>query len=167
MNWLEDPLSSALSFIVGVHSGEEGSNVQMESSNDFYTHSLRIQKEGGSAPCVLTPPPGPPTPLLPVISLPLKNTVLPVRACLSIWLERFRGSQKEDERGPLSIQSSLPPPPPLPFPVPQNKKRRGKIGRNSSLRLHVMCTISHVCLIAVNEANQMKCFIIPHCFPFL
>ncbi len=34
------------------------------------------------------------------------NTVSLVRACLSIWLERFRGSQNEDERGPLSIQSS-------------------------------------------------------------
>jgi hypothetical protein len=30
-----------------------------------------------------------------------------VQACLSIWLERFRGSQKEDEFGPLSIQFSL------------------------------------------------------------
>ncbi len=33
-----------------------------------------------------------------VISLLLNNTVSPVRACLSIRLERFRGSQKEDER---------------------------------------------------------------------
>ncbi len=40
--------------------------------------------------------------LLPVISLLLTNTVSPVRACLSTWLERFRGNQKEDERGPLS-----------------------------------------------------------------
>ncbi len=30
------------------------------------------------------------------------NTVSPVRACLSIWLDRFCGGQKEDERGPLS-----------------------------------------------------------------
>ncbi len=45
--------------------------------------------------------------LLPVISLLLTNTVSLVRACLSIWLERFRGSQKEDERVPLSIKSSL------------------------------------------------------------
>jgi hypothetical protein len=37
--------------------------------------------------------------LLPVISLLLTNTVLPVRACQSIWLERFHGSEKEDERG--------------------------------------------------------------------
>jgi hypothetical protein len=37
--------------------------------------------------------------LLSVISLNLTNTVSPVRACLSKWLERFRGSQKEDERG--------------------------------------------------------------------
>ncbi len=28
----------------------------------------------------------------------LTNTVSPIRACLSIWLERLRGSQKEDER---------------------------------------------------------------------
>ncbi len=45
--------------------------------------------------------------LLPVISLLLNNTVLPVRTCLSIWWERFCGTQKEDDRGPLSIQSSL------------------------------------------------------------
>ncbi len=44
---------------------------------------------------------------LPVISLLLSNTVSPVRACLIIWWERFRGAQKEDGRGPLSIQSSL------------------------------------------------------------
>ncbi len=45
--------------------------------------------------------------LLPVISRVLANTVPAVQACISIWLERFRGSPKEDERGPLSIQSSL------------------------------------------------------------
>ncbi len=37
----------------------------------------------------------------------LTNTVSPLRACLSIWWERFRDSQKEYDRGPLSIQSSL------------------------------------------------------------
>ncbi len=31
------------------------------------------------------------------------NTISQMRACLSIGLERFRGSQTEDERGPLSI----------------------------------------------------------------
>ncbi len=36
------------------------------------------------------------------------NTVSPVRACLSIWKERFHGTQKEDDRGPQSIQSSVP-----------------------------------------------------------
>jgi hypothetical protein len=52
--------------------------------------------------------------VLPVISLLLANTVSPVRACLIIWWERFRGTQKADDRGPLSIPSSLchPPPPP-------------------------------------------------------
>ncbi len=53
--------------------------------------------------------------LLHVTSLLLTNTVSPVRTCPmpnaphcpSIWLERFCGSQREDERGPLSIQSSL------------------------------------------------------------
>jgi hypothetical protein len=35
----------------------------------------------------------------------LNYTVSPVRACLSKWLERFRKTQKEDDRGPLSIQS--------------------------------------------------------------
>jgi hypothetical protein len=43
--------------------------------------------------------------LLYVISLLLTNTVSPVRACLIIWWERFRGTQKEDDRWPLSIQS--------------------------------------------------------------
>ncbi len=33
----------------------------------------------------------------PVISLLLTNTVSWVRDCVSIWLERFRGSQKEDQ----------------------------------------------------------------------
>ncbi len=45
--------------------------------------------------------------VLPVISLLLTNTVSPVRACKIIWWERFRGTQKEDDCGPLSIQSSL------------------------------------------------------------
>ncbi len=45
--------------------------------------------------------------VLPVISLLLTNNVLPVRACLIISWERFRRTQKEDERGPLRIQSSL------------------------------------------------------------
>ncbi len=45
--------------------------------------------------------------LLPVICLHLTNTVSPKRACLSIWLERFRGSQKEDKHEPLSIHFSL------------------------------------------------------------
>jgi hypothetical protein len=37
----------------------------------------------------------------------LINSVSRVRACLSIWLERFRGNQKEDERGPLVFNSSM------------------------------------------------------------
>ncbi len=43
------------------------------------------------------------------ISLLLTNTVSSVRACLSIWYERFRGNQKNQtiEPGPRSIQSSL------------------------------------------------------------
>ncbi len=45
--------------------------------------------------------------LLPVISLLLTNTVSPVKACLSILWKWFRGTQKEDDRGPLIIQSSL------------------------------------------------------------
>ncbi len=44
--------------------------------------------------------------LLTVISLLLTKTV--PRACLSIELERFCGNQKEDERGPRSITSSMP-----------------------------------------------------------
>ncbi len=38
-----------------------------------------------------------------VFSLFLTIFVSPAWACLSIWLERFRESQKEDKRGPLSI----------------------------------------------------------------
>ncbi len=44
---------------------------------------------------------------LPVISLLLTNNVTLVRAWLSIWLERFRGSPKRSRLWPLSIQSSL------------------------------------------------------------
>ncbi len=36
----------------------------------------------------------------------LINTVSTIRACLSLWWERFRWTQKEDNHGPLSIQSS-------------------------------------------------------------
>ncbi len=43
----------------------------------------------------------------PDISLLINSTVSPVRACLIVWWERFRGTQKEDDRGPHSIQSSL------------------------------------------------------------
>ncbi len=37
----------------------------------------------------------------------LTNTVSPVQACLSIWWERVRGNQKENNRWPLNIQPSL------------------------------------------------------------
>ncbi len=48
--------------------------------------------------------------VLPVISLHilLTNTVSPVQACLIIYDGKgFRGTQKGDDRGPFSIQSSL------------------------------------------------------------
>jgi hypothetical protein len=45
--------------------------------------------------------------LLHVISLLITNTVSLVRACLSIRLERFPGTQKEDDRGPLIFNSSM------------------------------------------------------------
>jgi hypothetical protein len=46
--------------------------------------------------------------LAPVISSQLlTNTVSPGRPCLIIWWERFCGTQKEDDRGPLSIESPL------------------------------------------------------------
>ncbi len=45
--------------------------------------------------------------LLPFFSLLLTNTVSFVRACRILRWERFRENQKEDDRGPLSIQSSL------------------------------------------------------------
>jgi hypothetical protein len=41
------------------------------------------------------------------ISLLLTNTVSPVRACPNLSWERFRGTQEEDDRGPLIVQSSL------------------------------------------------------------
>ncbi len=37
----------------------------------------------------------------------LTNTVSPMRVCFAIWWESFRWTQKEDDCGPLSIQSSL------------------------------------------------------------
>ncbi len=65
-----------------------------------------IPLNGANVLCFLSssPPPQPPSRsvwLLPVISLLLTN-IVSRGACLSIWLERFRGSQKDDERGPLS-----------------------------------------------------------------
>jgi hypothetical protein len=56
--------------------------------------------------------PGPPSslPLLPPATTPVFGSYLSflfTHSCLSKWLERFRGSQKEAERGPLGIQSSL------------------------------------------------------------
>ncbi len=65
------------------------------------------QQRRGKVLCFLSSLPSsrPPPPrqlgsvwLISVISLLLTNTVSPVRACLSIWLGRFRGSQKEDKR---------------------------------------------------------------------
>jgi hypothetical protein len=37
------------------------------------------------------------------LSILLTNAVSPVRACISIWWERFRGTQKKDELEPLCI----------------------------------------------------------------
>ncbi len=45
--------------------------------------------------------------VLPVISMLLTNTVSPVQARITICLESFRGTQKEDEFGPLSVHSIL------------------------------------------------------------
>jgi hypothetical protein len=56
---------------------------------------------------VFTPPsPQPPRPFVAPTCLLSRNNVSPVRACLSIWLERFRVSQKWDDRGPLRIFNS-------------------------------------------------------------
>jgi hypothetical protein len=41
--------------------------------------------------------------LLPVISLLLTNTISPLRACLFIWFETFRLTQKRGDHGPPSI----------------------------------------------------------------
>jgi hypothetical protein len=45
--------------------------------------------------------------VLPVISLLLTSPLSQVWACPITRWERFRGTQKEDDRRPLSIQSSL------------------------------------------------------------
>ncbi len=60
---------------------------------------------------VFTPsPPRPPGSewLLAVIVLRLTNSVSRVQASLSKWSERFRRNQKEDERWPFGINSSMP-----------------------------------------------------------
>ncbi len=57
---------------------------------------------------VSTPsPPHPPRQCLGPTGHLYSNTVSRVRACLSIWLEKFRGNKKKDDRGLFSIQSSL------------------------------------------------------------
>ena len=54
-----------------------------------------------------SPPPATTADFGSYLSLLWTNTASLVRACLIIWWERFRGSQKEDDCGSLSIQSSL------------------------------------------------------------
>jgi hypothetical protein len=49
---------------------------------------------------IVWPPTGPMGPTL-------TNTASPVRDWLIIWWERFRGTRKDADRGPLNIQSSL------------------------------------------------------------
>ncbi len=44
--------------------------------------------------------------VLPLISLLFSGTDSPVRACLFIGWERFRGTQQKDDLGPLGIKSS-------------------------------------------------------------
>ncbi len=83
-----------------------------ESSTDYRTRMDHSPQWGQHIlfSVVFTPPPSShhgSVWLVPVISLPTTNTVSPMMACLSIWLERFFESQKEDEHEPLSIQSSL------------------------------------------------------------
>ncbi len=57
---------------------------------------------------VFTPsPPQPPRLYLAPTCHLLTNTVSPVWACLIIWRERFRETQKEDDRMPLFIHYSL------------------------------------------------------------
>jgi hypothetical protein len=73
-------------------------------------HELLILLKGQFI-CLLSSLPLPPPPSQPprqcfwLYSLFLTNTVS--RARLSIWLERFRGNKKEDDRGPLSTNSSM------------------------------------------------------------
>ncbi len=81
----------------------------------YPAHFLFLFPNGPNVFCFLSSLPTPPPTQLarqclvptPVIFLLLANTVSSVRACLSILLDRFRGTQKEDECRPLSIQSSL------------------------------------------------------------
>ncbi len=76
--------------IYPVRRNGEGINSVIESC-----HWLIYSYNGANVFCFLSS-----LPLLP------PATVSPVRACLSMWLERFRGSQKEDELWPLSSQFS-------------------------------------------------------------
>ncbi len=81
-----------------------GWQVYAETNCGVYVQN--IQRNGANVFCFLysfSPQPprqclGPPCHL---------SIVLPMLACLIIWSERFRGIQKEDDRGPLSIQFTL------------------------------------------------------------
>ncbi len=79
-------------------------------------HVSRSLQQRGQCICFLscfTPPHPPPPPatrqcLAHTCHLSiLTNTDAPVRASIIIWWERFRGTQKEDDFGPLGIQFYL------------------------------------------------------------
>ncbi len=79
-------------------------------------------------------------------SLFLSNSVSPVRDCLITCWERFRGTQEEDDRGPLNIPSSL--------------MRLHALRSPSSLQSH-----SPLCNIAIGHkkaASQVKLRLLHH-----
>ena len=69
----------------------------------FYLGTLHTQR----GQCILFSVVFTPSPPATTAVFGSTNTVSPMRVCLTIWWESFHGNQKEDDYGPLSIQSSL------------------------------------------------------------
>ncbi len=100
--------------LMRIHQKVRGKSVVMEVKFGTLFQKISV-KSSAKAQCLLFSvvfTPTPPShygsvPLLPIIFSLSATAVSPVQSCLSIRWERLRGSPNEDERGPLSIQSSL------------------------------------------------------------